>query len=250
MLLRSVIAGALILCCSGVATGRAPTVLVGQLTRQYVKQCGKDRKVTWVAPHFQIGFIRVVPARGLRLEPLLGHTVVASGRVSTKAPAQPSPTLENCPGRQMRNDWVEARGGTRVRGPHPGLLGSVKVLHATRARSLKLLRLEGQRGRVKVVLYNSLPVPLPGLMLHARYERCFGKKRILQGKPMAASETRKLGTLAPGKRLALNLPAVKSVLPKYKKTHALREVYLYSAAARSLVDLSQEQAPGLDPTCR
>ena len=67
---------------------------------------------------------------------------------------------------------------------------------------------------------------------------------------MPASETRKLGDLAEGRRIALNLPAVKSVLPKYKKTHALREVYLYSAAPRSLVDLSREQKPGLDHTCR
>lgn len=230
----------------------APSALVGKLTKQYLRQCDKDGKTRWVKPHYQIGFISVVPARGLRLDAHLGKTVVAHGAVSFQAtPSLPSSALENCPGQQMRNDWVQDRGGMRVRGPRPGLLGRVRTLHVTRVTTAKLLWLDRRGDRMRVRIRNSLSSPLRGLVLHARYERCFGGKRKLPGKPMPASETRKLGDLAPARRRALSLPLVKSVLPgKFKKTHTLREVYLISAARGTLVDLSQEVQSGLDRTCR
>ena len=236
---------------SGVAQA-APAMLVGKLTKQYVKECDKDGKARWVAPYFQIGFIRVVPAKKLRLERFVGKTVAAHGRASTKAPPARPSNLENCRGRQMRSDWVESRGGDRVRGPRPGLLGRVKVFHVTRIKPTKLLRIHIWRGQITAMVRNTLPVALPGLTLHARYERCFySKRKMLPGKPMPAEETHKLGVLKPGRRRALKLPVNKTVLPKkFKKTHALREVYLYSAATGSLVDLSQPVKSGVDLRCR
>lgn len=252
VMLGAPVAAALILASGGAALA-APTMVVGKLTRQYLQECTKQGKTKWVAPHFQIGFFRVVPVKGVRLAPLVGKTVVAHGSTSEKAiPALPLSAQQNCPGRQMRGDWVIARGGMRVQGPRPGLLERVKTLHATRVSSAKLLWLDKRNGRIRVRLRNGLSVPLPGLMLHARYERCIGwGKKMLPGKPMPASETRKLGTLAARQRRTLSLPLVKTVLPaRFKKTHALREVYLYSAVTGSLVDLSRELQTGLDRTCR
>ena len=238
---------------SGTPARADSTLLVGKLTRQHLKACGKDHKERWVAPHLQVGFIRVVPSVGLRLAPLVGKIVAVSGKALASPTLAPPAhlSLENCPVRQMRSDWVEAKGGTRVKGPRPGQLGRVEELYAEQATAVKLLWLDRRGKMVRVRVRNGFKVPLKGLALHARYERCIGTKRkLLPGKPMPASVTRKLGTLAPGKSRIVTLPVVRSVVPRFKKTHALREVYLYSAESRALVDLSKELPVGLDRTCR
>ena len=159
----------------------APTLVVGQLTRQHVKECKKDGKIRWVAPHLQLGFVRVTAARGVKLDPLVGKTVAAWGKVSTTArPLRPLAALGNCPGAQMRGDWVEAKGGMRIRGPRPGSLGKVKLLHARRARAAKLLWLQRRGAGMRARVRNGLAVPLPKLTLHARYERCLGTRRQRQ----------------------------------------------------------------------
>jgi hypothetical protein len=205
--------------------------LVGLLTEQHQQRCLPDRKVEWIDPHFQVGFVRLLPAAGVSLREHVGKIVIVTGRVQPGyVPTKPVHTGD-CPPMQMRMDFVVAREGWRVkRGKAPRPPAFV----VTGVKPVEAIALTQKGAQITLKVTNAFGVPLRGLTITAHYEGCKGRSASEsngQGLP---------GVLRPGKDYAMDIPAVireEGAKPRSKPTLQLHSVQVSATVDGFLFDL-------------
>ena len=203
-----------------------PTTLVGLLTAQGDRTCDGG-KVTWINPHHQAGFVRLV-APTVKLQRFENLPVILTGRVLTgwRPPPFKSGDFkgdQDCgPPVQMRADWEHGKSGTRIRrGPGPGF-AAFKVTGAKPWSGLTARRV-GET--IEVSLSNDLGVDLKHLTLRLHYEGCYGKPGT-----MVRSQTRPM--MRPG-------DAAKFIFP----VHSWRKARADRSAHRAVALTLDAQSP-------
>lgn len=173
------------------------TTLVGVLTKQAFKQCLAKWKQRWVDPHYQVGFVRIEPAKGLKLAPLVQQIVQVRGH-SKFIPAKKVKNEGTCMAMQMRSDWVEGPSGMRIRRSSKVGFGG---FHARLLRPIKPLSARRRGDRLQVRFKNTLKVPLGKTTLRLHYEGCYGK-------PGSMHEDRSFKRIKAGQTVTAHFPAV------------------------------------------
>ena len=174
--------------------------LVGRISRQHVQVCLGGQREKWVDPHFEAGFVRLVPAGDLELAPLAGRAAVLRGRVEPGRRFPHPGHQGHCPGRQARSDWVFSKRGVRLkRELAPGQERPASFT-ATAAEPFAGLSAERRGEMIRVRFRNRLPLALSDLTLVLHYEGCYGK-------PMSPTRRQAFGALAPGEVASARFPA-------------------------------------------
>lgn len=211
--------------------------LVGRISRQHVQVCLGGQREKWVYPHFQAGFVRLVPAGDLELAPLAGRAAVLRGRVDADRRFPHPGHQGHCPGRQARSDWVFSKRGVRLKRDLAAGVERPPSFTATAAEPFAGLSAERRGEMIRVRFRNRLPLALSDLTLVMHYEGCYGK-------PMSPSRRRALGALARGETASARFPArwrhdtTRGGLPKANRgLHRAHSVQLVSQDPAVLFDL-------------
>ena len=216
-------------------------LLVGVLSEQWARRC-TAKGDEWVDPHLEVGFVRLQPARGAKLEKARGLPVIARGRALSSVKSAPAADTAPCEQAQMRSDWVHARSGFRIRRPGTRPAGFA----ADRVERWDGLVLSRAGERISVKLKNTLGRPLGDVVLTLHYEGCYGK-------PNSLTEHRRFATLAAGDSVESDFPVLKR-LPAGTASprggvHAAHSVQLDARAERITFDLDLGLPPELAVTC-
>lgn len=207
MLHKTTLFSLILLCCGlarpdhahagGALPSARETTLVGVLTKQATKQCLAKWKHRWVDPHYQVGFVRIEPAQGLQLAPLVGQLVQVRGHAKVIRSAKVSHEGP-CLAMQMRSDWVEGPSGMRIRrGSRVGFGG----FHARTVRAIKPLSARRRGDQLLVSFKNTLKVSLGPTTLRLHYEGCYGK-------PGSMHEDRRFKRIKAGQTVTARFPAI------------------------------------------
>jgi hypothetical protein len=190
--LASSVAFCLVIGLGGAALGAegaaAGEVLIGVLTEQADMVCNGTFAPEWVRPHYEVGFVEVIPAPGLNLDAWLGKAVVVRGSPA----ARPAPLPEHtgsCPGEQMRSDYVRSRQGIRIKRP---IEARPQAFTAASIGSFDGVEAKLVKGAIVVRLTNRLGLPLKGPEIRVHYEGCYGK-------PMSLHRAKKRALMQAGK---------------------------------------------------
>ena len=177
-----------------VAQNSQPTVLVGVLSEQWDRVCNGTQEADWIRPHLEAGFVRLIPNPKVKLKPFLKKTVVLRGHVPKDYKLEAVKDTGECPALQARSDWIF--GKTRVRLWRNRAQGSKSILYfqAAKAEEFTGLKVKKVGDKLEVTFENVFSKPLPELVVTLHYEGCYGK-------PGSFSNSKKLGTLAPGQKV-------------------------------------------------
>ncbi len=173
--------------------------VVGVLTHQHAEQCNGSWDSEWVDPHHEVGFVRLIPGKGIDLKAWEGKLVMVRG-----LPASP-PVVEvkhtgDCPGRQARSDWIFAKNGVRLRRSWPRSRPAAFKAVEVKAFDGLTVRREGETLHLRFT--NPFPnVTLDSVELQVHYEGCYGK-------PNTVTRHAKLGKIASGAHVDVELPTL------------------------------------------
>lgn len=174
-------------------------MLVGVLTLQHAEQCDGTWESEWVDPHYEVGFTRIVPAKGLDLSAWVGKLVIVRGRAAPM-PAVTVKSTGECPARQARSDWIFAKNGVRLRRTWPQDLPAAFTPSAVTAFEGLTVRRDGDSLHLRFT--NTLrDVTLDSVEVVVHYEGCYGK-------PNTQTRHAKLGMIAPGASVDVELPSL------------------------------------------
>jgi hypothetical protein len=191
----------MVLALSSTAKAAPEELLLGVLSEQFTRKCLANGE-TWVDPHEEVGFVRLVP--GKELSPtaarrgLRGKIVVVHGRPRTDFRAPAVKHDGRCPEAQMRSDHVWARGGARVRRSGGAALAGFE---AQRLEAFTGLAVTLERGELRARFRNTLDRELTDLALTMHYEGCYGK-------PGTTAETRRFPRVRAGAEVRASFPAL------------------------------------------
>jgi hypothetical protein len=190
------VAAAALLVLDGVAVAAPEELLVGVLSEQLSRKCLASGEESWVDPHEEVGFVRLVPGKSLgptiARRGLRGKIVIVRGRPRPDLRAPAVKHEGRCPEAQMRSDMVPARDGMRLRrGDGPALAG----FEARRVEAFGGLAVALERGELRARFRNTLGRELTDLTLTMHYEGCYGK-------PGATSETRRFARVRVGEEVS------------------------------------------------
>lgn len=176
--------------------------LVGFVTQQGQKRCLKEWREEWLDLHHQVGFTRLTGTPSAKA--FEGKIVVVTGVEDKpfKWPSVPAHEVE-CPVPQMRSDWVEGKGGIRVRRADSPF-ANFKHSSIEELKGLTVTLQDQPVGPPKLnIRYHNHLMPLGNVTLTVHYEGCYGK-------PGSTSDTHKVGSLGTGDSFSHALAAIVS----------------------------------------
>lgn len=183
----------------GAAADTGDSWLVGVLTIQHIEQCNGGWDSEWVDPHHEVGFVRLIPGKGIDLKAWEGKLVMVRGR-SAPLPVVEVKNTGECPARQARNDWVFAKNGVRLQRSWPRSPPAAFAVAEVKAFDGLTVRREGETLHLRFT--NPFPgVTLDSVELQVHYEGCYGK-------PNTRTRHAKLGMIAPGAHVDVELPVL------------------------------------------
>jgi len=173
--------------------------VVGVLTLQHAEQCTGSWDSEWVDPHHEVGFVRLVPVKGVDLKAWEGKLVMVRG-VPAPPPVVVVKHTGECPGRQARNDWIFAKNGVRLQRtwpqPHPAAFTALEV----KAFDGLTVRRDGETLHLRFT--NPFEdITLDSVEVQIHYEGCYGK-------PGTRTRHAKLGMVAPGAYVDVEQPTI------------------------------------------
>ncbi|MBW2701460.1 MAG: hypothetical protein JRF33_11645 [Deltaproteobacteria bacterium] len=173
--------------------------LLGRVSEQYVQVCLGDQNEEWVDPHFEAGFVRLIPGAGVNLATLAGKLALLEGRVDPNRHFPHPGHKGDCPGRQARMDWIFAKRGVRLlRSLAQGVIRP-ESFNIAKAKSFTGLSVTRKGDRLKVRFTNTLPLALSDVELLMHYEGCYGK-------PGTMVQSKSFANLLTGKTVGAEFP--------------------------------------------
>jgi hypothetical protein len=186
---------AVLLASSADAIPPPPEVVVGVLTEQHARRCRTGGRVDWIDPHFEVGFVHILPVGGLSLAPYVGQPMLVWGATS-RAYQPPAVKHEGvCPMAQMRSDWVEAKSGFRVRRNTLPF----QAISSGYVQRLTGFAVTATKDTLTVTFTNPFTRALKDVTLRMHYEGCYGK-------PGTRAKDQTFATVAPGKAVKASFP--------------------------------------------
>lgn len=166
------------LCTQSAFAGDPPSgdiVLVGMVSEQGIRQCqGVTKEPKWIHPHLEIGFVWAFPHKDFRFHK--SRLVIAKGRTAPRPALRVKESLD-CPGAQMRSDWVWSKNGMRVRRNGSPPFNAAFISKSVKSFDGLVIRDKGapSSSEMEVAFVNTTGHPLNNLKLIVHYEGCYGK---------------------------------------------------------------------------
>lgn len=183
-------------------------ILVGVFSQQYTRLC-TGAEDQWVDPHYEVGFIRVIPPEKskIKFDSYLDQLVIVMGEVDSLYQVPPVQHTGNCQGGQAQAEIKVTK---------------IPALKIKEIKKFEGLRVESTPEEVEVIFENSFLEDLKNVKIIAHYEGCYGK-------PMPGESSRIF------KRLRKRESAF-ARFPKILQNHAINSIQIYSSNQDILFD--------------
>lgn len=200
----------------------APAALVGVLTEEADFAC-EGTKPVWGAPHFEVGFVRLLAAPA-EAAGLVGKPVLVEG---TAADGPAVGVVQPCEPMQMRDDWSYGKNGIRIVRHGP----PVSAFRATAARPFEALRATRKGDDLLITVKNPLDRPMKAVRLTLYYEGCYGK-------PGSTAAEKTIDLLAPGAEASVTLAALDGDGDPQRRPYAARSIDMDATVEGVAFDLN------------